>query len=400
METDIAMSNLARAETDGASMPTAVAAVTSFTADLYRSLAAQPGNLVCSPYSVAVALTMARNGARGSTAREMDAVLQAPRLADLNAGLNALTRHLDTRAGDRQRADRTTAHVSLTAANSVWGQAGTDWEAPFLDALAHQFGAGLRLVNYVSAAEAAGQAINDWTSQQTAGAIPAIVPAGALDPMTRLVLVNAIHFKAPWEEPFDEQGTHTADFTRSDDSRVRVPMMRQLVKSARHASGPGWQAVDLRYAGSQLAMAVVVADPGRLAELERGLTGAELSPLLRNWQTSPVALSLPRWKFRTRAGLGELLAALGMPTALSEDADFTGITTQERLRIDAVLHEAYVAVDEEGTEAAAATAVLMEGISRPQYVPFTADRPFLFVIHDVESATPLLIGRVEDPSTG
>lgn len=395
----MARSEMARAGADVAALPAVVQALHGFSAALYRQFAQRSGNLVCSPYSVAVALAMTRNGARSSTATEMDRVLHAPPLAELNSGLNALTQRLDSRAGDRKRADGSTARVSLAAANSLWGQQGTLWEQAFLDTLASEYGAGMQVVDYAAGADGARQAINTWTSERTAGKIPQLVPAGVLDELTRLILVNAIHLKAPWEEPFAKEQTQRAAFTRADGSPVTVPMMSKLVKSARYATGPGWQAVELRYAGSQLAMAVVVPDQGQLATVQRGLDGAGLSRLLAGLRPSPVALSMPRWTFRTRAALGEVLGALGMPTAFTERADFSGMTAQESVVIAAVLHEAFIAVDEEGTEAAAATAVAMSLTSAPPPpLRITVDRPFMFVIHDVETATPLFVGRVDDPT--
>jgi len=395
----IAMSQRTRSATNASAVPATVDALQSFGADLYRRLADRPGNVVCSPYSVALALAMTRNGARGSTAAEIDRVLHAPALAALNGGLNALGQHLDSRAGDRKRADGSTAKVSLAGASSLWGQRGIRWEQAFLDALAQDYGAGVRMVDYAGDADSARQAINAWTGARTAGRIPQLVPAGVLDRLTRLVLVNAISLKAPWEEPFKKAQTHHAPFTRADDSQVRVPMMRGLLRSAGHSTGPGWQAVDLRYAGSQLAMAVVVPDQGRLPALQGDLDGAALGRLLAGFRPGAVALSLPRWTFRARADLGDLLGALGMPTAFTNRADLTGMTAQERLLIAAVLHEAFIAVDEEGTEAAAATAVALRTTSAPPPpVRITVDRPFMFVIHDVETATPLFVGRVDDPT--
>lgn len=395
----IAMSRLTRTTADSAAVPAAVAVLHGFGADLYRRLADRPGNVVCSPYSVAVALAMTRNGARGGTAAEMERVLHAPPPAELNSALNALAQHLDSRAGERKRGDGSTGRVSLATANSLWGQQGIVWEARFLDALAQNYGAGMRVVDYAGAAENARQAINTWTSERTAGRIPQIVPGGALGPLTRLVLVNAVYLKAPWEQPFRRAQTQQADFTRADGSRVKVPMMRRLLRPARHASGPGWQAVDLRYAGSQLAMAVVVPDQGTMPAVQRGLDGAALGRLLAGFRPAAVALALPRWTFRTRAGLGELLGSLGMPTAFTDRADFAGMTTQTHVLISAVLHESFIAVDEEGTEAAAATAVMVGTTSAPAApMQLTVDRPFLFVIHDVATATPLFIGRVDDPT--
>src|SRR5262249_14729661 len=193
------------AAADSAALPAAVGAVQAFTADLYRGLAstaASTGNVVCSPYSVAVALVMARNGARTATASEMDAVLHAPPMDRWNAGLNTLQLHLEDRAGPRKRQDGSTATISLDVANSLWAQRDVAWEAAFLDALARDYGSGVHLVDYRADAEAARTRINAWTSTRTHGRIPKLIPAGVLDDLTRLVLVNAIYLKAPWEEPF------------------------------------------------------------------------------------------------------------------------------------------------------------------------------------------------------
>jgi serpin B len=381
------------------SVPAAVSAVQGFTADLYRKLAAQPGNVVCSPYSVAVALAMTRNGARGRTASEMDAVLHAPALPRFNQGLNALTRLVDSRAGEQTRLDGSKGTVSMDVANSLWGQRGTSWEKPFLETLARYYGAGMRLVDYESDYGAARLAINDWTSGQTHGKIPKLLPPGILDALTRLVLVNAIYLKAPWETPLAKALTKSRPFTLSDGRRISPDTMQDQV-SAVVTEGPRWRAARLPYAGGQLAMTVVVPSSS-LADLEGSLDANGIQEMLGNRaRPEEVEVTLPKWTFRLASPLRDPLVALGMPTAFdSSVADFSGMTRQESLFISAVQHEAFIAVDEEGTEAAAATAVIMDELSaQPVPPPFVVDRPFLFVIHDVDTATPLFIGRVSDPT--
>jgi serpin B len=375
-----------------------VRAVQAFGADIYRRLARKPGNVVYSPYSVAVALAMVRNGARGVTAQEIDRVLRAPALGTLNSGLNALQLHLRSRAGSRKRADRSTGTIALDVANSLWGQRSARWAPPFLDALSRDYGTGVRMVDYINDATGAREVINAWAGTQTHGRIPKLLPEGVLDKDTRLVLVNAIYLKAPWNQPFDQAATIRAPFTRADGSQVRVPMMREGL-SAGYATGRGWQAVNLHCAGSQLAMAIVVPDRGRLDEVERGLDGTATQRLLGSFADTSVYLHLPRWTFRTRAPLVDILTAAGMPTAFTDRADLSAMTTEERLFIDAVQHEAFVAVDEEGTEATAATAAVAKATSgNLGTVTVTVDRPFLFLIHDIETRTPLFIGRVSDPT--
>jgi serine protease inhibitor len=396
----LVMSPTARRAADPAALQHGARVAQSFGTDLFRSIAADDGNVVCSPYSVAVALAMTRNGARGSTAEEMDRVLHAASADELNAGLNALTRHVESLAHDRARPDGSNAAVTLDSANSLWGQQGMRWEQPFLDALAQSYGTGLRPVDYGRDVEIARRAINEWTSDQTHARIRELLVPGILDSDTRLVLVNAIYLKAPWATPFSKGMTQDASFTCADGWTVRAPMMR-LDSHTRvaYTSGAGWRAVDLPYDGGGLAMAVVVPDAGRLEDVVRGFDGDLWRGLLTGLQPTSVALRMPRWTFRTHARLDDLLAKLGMPTAFTPAADFTALTHDDHLWIGAVVHEAFVAVGEEGTEAAAATAVgaiAMSGVMTT--VTLTVDRPFLFVLHDTETGTPLFIGRVSDPT--
>lgn len=395
----IALADVPRSLGGAEARPEAIVAVQAFTADLYRKLAAQPGNVVCSPYSVAIALAMTRTGARGGTATEMGAVLHAPDAGRMNEGLNSLSQLVESRAGTVTGFDRTQATISLDVANSLWGQADTSWERAFLQDLAQYYGAGMRLVDYRAHAHAARTQINQWTSDQTHGRIPQIIPPDVLDDMTRLVLVNAIYFKAPWAETFPKSQTKQSPFTRAVGSRVDVTMMSGVNSLAGYGAGPGWQAVHLPYFGEKVAMTVVLPDAS-LTDFEAGLDGATLATVLRaSTDVEYVTLHLPRWRFRLAATLNDALAALGMPTAFTPRADFSGMTKAESLLLSSVAHQAFISVDEHGTEAAAASAVI--GIAQsgggPPPVEVTVDRPFLFVIHDVETATPLFIGRVSNP---
>jgi serpin B len=223
-----------------------------------------------------------------------------------------------------------------------------------------------------------------------------------LDEETLLVLVNALYLKAAWEDPFHESSTADADFHLADGTAVEVPTMLGHV-GARVGSGDGWRSARLPYVGGTLAMTVVLPDSGRLAEVEALVAERDWSAVLDAPSHARLELRLPRFTVRAGARLREVLVALGMPTAFTDDADFSGLTVEEPLKISEVLHEAFVAVDELGTEAAAATAVVMQraGAMPEPPVPFVVDRPFLFVIHttghDVEDGTPLFVGRVADP---
>jgi serpin B len=397
----LAKSDARRAAADPAAAAAASGAVRAFGGDLYRQLSRSAGNLVCSPYSVAVALAMTRNGARGGTAAEMDRVLHAPRGQQLNGGLGAIEALLERRSGPVRRVDGSTATVALRVANSLWGQRDLAWQTAFLDALARHFGAGMRLVDFSADSESARSAINAWTGEQTAGKIDKLLPPGVLGELTRLVLVNAVYLKAPWEQPFEPHTTRILPFRRVDGSTVDVPTMTNAISGARYARGRGWQAAEVRYAGRELAMTVVLPDAGTREALDGVLDGDGLTRIIRS--LAPVEeldLRLPKWKFRTAIPLKAALSDLGMPTAFTDRADFSGMTVQERLFISAVLHEAFIAVDESGTEAAAATAVVMRVTSAgPTPIPMVVDRPFVFVIHDLATATPIFIGRVTDPVT-
>ncbi len=402
----VARSAVRRASPDPAATAEASLAVAGFTADLYRRIAAgAAANLVCSPYSVAVALGMAVQGARGRTAEQLLRVLHASARtgadasARLAAGLGGLDQALASRTRTWPDAEGKPVHVELAPANSLWAQRDEVWRQPFLDVLAADFGAGVRLVDFATRTEQARTAINAWVSGQTHTRIPALIPPGVLDTLTRLVLVNALYLKAPWQTPFDPTGTRRHPFSRPDGSTVTVDLMQDTLNQCGYAAGTGWTAVDLPYAGGQLAMAVILPEPGGLATIETSLNPTWLAGLLSGFGPATVQVGLPRWTTRTQISLREALVALGMPDAFEVTADFTGITAQERLRISAVLHEGFIAVDEKGTEAAAATAVAMAAMGAPAPIrQFIADRPFLFVIHDVPTGIPLFIGRVGDPT--
>jgi serpin B len=376
----------------------ATRAVQELAVDMNRLLAAEPGNLAFSPYSIAVALAMTRRGACGRTAEQMDAVLHSPDSERLSEHLNALSHLLESRAGEWRDPYGDKAHsVELDAANSLWGQVNSAWKRDFVDEIARQYGAGMRLVDFVSDAEDARSRINGWTADQTHERIPEILPPDVVGPATRLVLVNALYLKAPWREPFTRERTRPRPFTLSDGTTLEVDTMVRDLNRAELGEGPGWQAVRLSYAGDALATTVVVPEAD-LAQLEDQLDADMLRLMLTEpSQRGSVRLELPRWRLRSTIPLNELLQTLGMTDAFSGLADFSAMC-DEPLHISAALHEAFIAVDEAGTEAAAATAVVMSRAAFRRSPVLKVDRPFLFVIHDVETAVPLFVGRVSDPS--
>ncbi len=393
------MAPAARTDADPSALVDGARVVQELGVDLFHILRAGTDNLLVSPYSVAVALAMTRAGARGRTAAEMDDVLHAPAGGGIHAGLNALTQHVESLAHERTRPDGSVARVRVDAANSLWGQAGLAWQRPFLETLAASYGAGMREVDYRHDPEAARGEINAWTARKTRDGITELLAAGALRPDTRLVLVNAIYLKAPWAAPFERHATVERPFHRLDGSRVPVPLMSAAGQVMGHARGDGWQAVDLPYDGRDLALAIVMPDAGRFDDVQSSLTAKVCLAVLSALERKVVDLRLPRFTVRSQHALEHPLTQLGMPTAFGLSADFSGMTRQAALSIAAVVHEAFISVDEQGTEAAAATAVVMRDVSAEvAQVELVVDRPFLLVLHDIKSGTPLFLGRVCDPT--
>lgn len=399
-ELELVKSDLGRSTGDPDAIAGVVASLHALAGGLYGGLATEPGNVVLSPYSVAVALGMTLPGAGGRTAAEMRDVLGVTGDARFHGGVNALTAHVEGLAGTQDRADGSRAELALDGANQLYGQQGVGWERDFLDLLAREYGAGLRTADFQNAHEEARVLINDWVAGRTQDRIPELIPAGVLDHLTRLVLVNALYLKAPWEIPFEKSLTESMPFHRPDGSSVGVDTMVQPTLTTTMTRGDGWRATQLPYAGRTLAMTLVLPDPGRMGEVEGLLTSGGLAGVMSAGRPAMLDLRLPRWTFRTQAPLNGVLQQLGMRTAFDpHEADFRPMTEEDLdLYVSTVLHEGYIAVDEEGTEAAAATAVVASVESLPVTEPFHVDRPFLFSIHDVDHGTPLFVGRVDDPS--
>lgn len=392
-------SDAARATADPAAGSRASGAVEAVAADLYRELGRAPGNLLFSPYSALIALAMARAGAAGKTADEIDRVLHASSAADLDAGLNALDQALAKRSGKYPFGD-STVDLELATANQLFGQRGFTFEQPFLDRLAASYGAGLRLVDYIGARDQARAEINAWVAERTHDRIPKLIPESVLDAMTRLVITNALYFKGKWAVPFAKGATATAPFHRLDGTTSQARLMSLSSQSLGYATGTGYTAVQLRYIGG-VSMLVIAPDAGAFPAVESRLKDGALIKEVAGGikRDAGVRLRMPTFTFRSQSLLKPALGALGMPTAFSDQADFSGITTADKLRIQDVIHEAFIAVDEDGTEAAAATAVVVGVTSAPsKQIELVIDRPFFFVIRDDATGTILFLGRVVDPA--
>ena len=395
----LAQAQLPRASADPGAAAGAAGDLDAFGFDLLHAISAGGGNTVFSPASISLALAMAELGAKGQTAAQMNAVLHGV-VADGGLGLNALSAALAARSGSFKDSAGQDIELTLRIANAPFAQAGLALEPAFLDALASQFGAGLREVDYAADPEGARALINGWVKDETAGRIPELLAPGVISRYTKLTLVNAIYLKAPWETAFDKAGTAAAPFTRADGSVVSVPTMSGGEQATSYAAGPGWQAVELPYANGTLAMTIIL--PDNLASFVAGLDGAQFARITGSLVQRQVDLSLPRFKVQTQVDLAKTLGSLGMPLAfIPGQADFTGITTEVPLNISAVIHQANISVDEQGTEAAAATAVVMVGLAAPaEPVTVKVDHPFLFAVRDLASGAVLFLGQVTDPSAG
>ena len=396
---EVLKSDAPRAAADSAAIDGSAAALDLFAADLYDQLSTEDGNLVFSPYSAAIALAMTRAGAAGETLTQMSDVLHADEAGDLDAGLNAIDQALAKRPGEYRWFDKT-VELELATANQLFGQVDYLFNDAFLDRLASQYGAGLRLVDYIKKTEEARESINTWVSDQTKERIPELIAEGVLNSDTRLVLTNAIYLKAPWMNRFDAEATKEEPFTRLDGSTVQAQMMRQS-EQLRYTKGDGFEAVELPYIDGSLAMLVVVPEPGALPAFEADFDSPVLSRIVDALGPVQVELGFPKFTFRTQASLKDALIAMGMPVAFEGGlADFSAMSPDgKNLYIQDVVHEAFIAVDEDGTEAAAATAVVVGRTSAPvDIVKLTVDRPFLFFIRDNETGAILFMGRVVDPA--
>ena len=369
----------------------------AFAFDLYQYLRDEDGNLFYSPFSISLALAMTYAGARGETEDQMAETLQFLLSQEkLHPAFNALDLLLASRGESAEGKDDKGFRLNIV--NAIWGQKDYEFLAEFLDVLAENYDAGLRLLDFINAPEESRITINDWVSEQTEGRIKDLIPQGAIDALTRLVLTNAIYFNAAWLNPFEENLTDDAAFHLLGGGEVTVPMMRQT-ESFGYAEGEGYQTVELLYDGGELSMVILLPEIGRFEALEDSLDSDYVDSILRGVDYGQVALTMPKFEFESEFGLVDTLDNMGMPAAFSAQADFSGMNGTRDLVITDILHKAFVSVDEAGTEAAAATAVIIGEKAMPgEPVEVTVDRPFVFLIRDIETDSILFVGRVMNPS--
>jgi len=367
-----------------------------FVFDLYQQLRDEEGNLFYSPYSISLALAITYGGARGETEAQMaDALSFSLPQNQLHPAFNALALELESRGEGAEGKDGEGFRLNIV--NAIWGQLDYEFLSDFLDLLAVNYGAGLRVLDYINSPEESRITINDWVADQTEGRIEDLIPPGLINAMTRLVLTNAIYFNAAWNYPFEEDMTEDGIFNLLDGGEVTVPMMSQS-EHLGYAEGDGYQAVDLPYDGEELSMVILLPDSGQFEAFEAALDAATVAGIIEDIDYREVDLTMPKFEFDSSFSLSQALSALGMPVAFSTSADFSGMTGNRDLYIADVVHKAFVSVDEAGTEAAAATAVVMELTAMPDVVEVSIDRPFIFLIRDIETGTILFVGRTLNPA--
>lgn len=371
-----------------------------FTFDLYQLLRKKNTNLFYSPYSISLALAMTYASAKGETEHQMSNALHFTLSQErLHPAFNALDLELASRGqgavGENGRG------FQLSVANSIWVQSGYSFLPRFLDVLAINYGARPRLLDFVNEPKASRLAINNWVSEQTKGRIQDLIPPSGITPDTALILTNGIYFKAAWHHPFGKGNTDDGLFHLLDGGQVTAPMMNQT-EFFRYTEGNDYQAVELPYRGKnqwsvELSMMILLPEAGRFGEFESSLDTERVEAILSNLELRHVDLTMPKFTYESRFSLKETLKALGMPIAFTGAANFSGMDGTHSLFISDIIHKAFMSVDEVGTEASAATAVVV-GLGKPlPPVGMRIDRPFIFMIRDIETGAILFVGRVLNP---
>jgi len=393
-------------------METAAQQANDFAANFYGEVAKEEaGNLFFSPLSIHSALSMTFAGSAGETAKQMGSVLSfdySPTEGIEHHAYSLMLQAINTvpvvRFESFESEKRRTVErpaFDLVLANRLWGQEGFPWNPGYLQTAKRQYMAGLEEVGFRSDPDSARKIINAWVEETTRDRIKDLIPSGALNELTRLVLTNAIYFKANWNESFAENDTTNQPFFLSDGGQVDVPLMTQTDHLNYHESDD-WQMVELPYELKALSMLLVLPEDneGSMARVEAQLASGQLLEELKALERTRVELWMPKFSQTQELDLNSTLSAMGMPVAFTDRADFSGMSPDSNLYLSKALHKAFIEVDEKGTEAAAATAAIVSFTSAPPpETPkvFRADRPFLYIIHHNATGAILFIGRVTVP---
>ncbi|MBI5000253.1 MAG: serpin family protein [Euryarchaeota archaeon] len=363
-----------------------------FALDFYRNVSTDGDNVFFSPWSIETALAMTSEGARGQTASEMFSTLRIP--SDDGTRRSSF-------ASIYNRLNEQSAEYQLSTANALWGQNDYPFRAEYVNTTRNYYEAEMRNLDFVGATEESRRTINLWVENQTSGKIVDLLPQGALSPLTRLVLTNAIYFNGTWEYQFDVDVTANEPFWTSPTQSVQAPMMKHSKEAASYdyTETSDFQILEMPYKGGNLSMLVILPKNNTLAGLEAKLTAQNLNAWRGALASEKVDVIFPKFTFKTKYQLKSTLSAMGMPTAFNPySANFSGIDGTMNLSISDVYHQAYVKVDEKGTEAAAATGVVVGTTSVPIVTTFRADHPFIFLIQHKSTGAILFMGKVANPA--
>jgi len=370
-----------------------VSANNRFAFDLYSRYKTNDGNIFFSPYSISTALAMTYEGAKGKTADEMQSVLHFPKDDNVRrAGYAGIISEINKKDGK----------YVLSTANALWAQKDYSFLKGYFDVTERYYGGKVTNLDFVKDTENSRATINNWVEEQTNNKIKDLIPQGAIDDLTRLVLTNAIYFKGTWVKQFDKKNTMERDFRVSPGKTVKAQMMSRVGEEAlfNYTETDKAQILELPYAGEDLSMLVLLPKGDDIKALEDSLDSLKLASLRNALTQERVNVYLPKYKFETKYFMADTLSEMGMPTAFSGNADFSGMTGKKDLFITDVIHQAFVEVNEEGTEAAAATGVIMgaTSIGPDRTKTFYADHPFIFIIQEKATGNILFMGRVSDPT--
>jgi len=364
-----------------------------FSFDLYPKLAeSNSSNIFYSPYSIYSAMAMTYEGAQGKTADEMKFVFRFPESNILRSNFAAIYNKIN---------EENEAY-ELKTGNALWVQKDYAFLKDYLDRIKKYYGGKAENLDFINEKEKSRKTINAFIEEQTNNKIKDLIPAGFINELTRLVLTNAIYFKGTWEWEFDESKTREEDFKIAPDNTVKVQMMNMSPDPDKikfnYAKTDDLQMLELPYKGNKISMLILLPSKD-LESIESSLTVEKINDYKNEMKETKLdSISLPKFEFDTKYFINDALKELGMPTAFSGNADFSGMTGQKDLFISSVIHQAYIKVDEKGTEAAAATAVTMKlGIILEKEI-FNADHPFIFIIQEKDTGNILFSGRVVNPT--
>ncbi|MBW2988600.1 serpin family protein [Candidatus Woesearchaeota archaeon] len=387
---------LGGSESTNASVEGIVDANNRFALELYSQYKSHEGNIFFSPYSVFTALSMTYEGARGKTAEEMQTVLHIPR--DANSRRAAIASLYNTINKDAKS-------YKLLTANALWAQKGYPFLQEYFNVITKYYGGKVTNLDFQTQTEKSRQIINKWVEDKTNAKIKNLVPQGVITSETRLVLTNAIYFKGEWLKAFDKEGTVEDKFWVTPSSSVNVEMMSRVDEEAmfNYTETDTLQMLELPYSGEKLSMLILLPKNEDLDALESALSVEKLEALKERLIEQRVKVFIPKFKLETKYFMRDTLSDMGMSTAFSLSADFSGMTGGKDIFISDVIHQAFVEVNEEGTEAAAATAVVMKETAfgpgaLPRIPVFRANHPFVFIIQERDTGLILFMGRVMNPT--